>query len=201
MPVKSFRGGYDRNFAYLIWDENTQRAITIDPCMPKEILLAIKQKDLRLMFVINTHNDFDHVSGNAEVMKITSAKLLEMKDNDKKVIDGMMIKCIATPGHTPDSKCYIINEAIFTGDTLFVGKVGGTGNEIASRTQFASLKKLAMLDDNLKIYPGHDYGISPTSTIGNERRNNPFIQRLDSFENFNWLKQNWLQYKKQHNLS
>ena len=86
-----------------------------------------------------------------------------------------------------------------TGDTLFVGKVGGTDFGKGARQEYDSLKKLMKLDDDIEVYPGHNFGVKPSSTIGHERTTNPFIL-THSFESFVELKQNWLAYKKEHGI-
>ena len=106
-----------------------------------------------------------------------------------------------TPGHTEDSICIHIEDAVFTGDTLFVGKVGGTGFGSGAREEYASLhKKLLVLPDSTRVFPGHDYGTAAQSTIGRERRTNPFLLQ-PNFEAFVHLKQNWLSYKKEHGIA
>ena len=81
-----------------------------------------------------------------------------------------------------------------------MGKVGGTYTVSAAKQEFESLKKLMKLEDDVRIWPGHNYGVRPSSTVGEERKSNPFILRLENFENFVWLKDNWLAYKKEHNI-
>ena len=88
-----------------------------------------------------------------------------------------------------------------TGDTLFVGKVGGTDFKEGARTQYASLhEKLMILPDDTEVWPGHDVGVAPSSTIGHERETNPFLLRKN-FEEFVDLKRNWVAYKKEHGIA
>ena len=87
-----------------------------------------------------------------------------------------------------------------TGDILFVGKVGGTDLGDGARREYDSLhNKLMTLPDHIEVWPGHDFGTAPSSTIGNERRTNPFLQQK-SFEDFVHLKAHWIQYKREHGL-
>ena len=91
-------------------------------------------------------------------------------------IGTLKIKVIHTPGHTSDSFCILAEDALFTGDTLFRCRVGKTWSEEDSRVEYKSLnEKIMCLDDRIKIFPGHDYGDSPVSTIGYERKNNPYL--------------------------
>ena len=80
-----------------------------------------------------------------------------------------------------------------------MGKVGGTATEEEARKEYDSLRRLMELDDGIGVYPGHDFGVKPTSTIGYERNNNPFILQ-PTFADFLHLKENWLAYKQQHNI-
>ena len=94
----------------------------------------------------------------------------------------------------------MIGNALFTGDTLFVGKVGGTDFGKQAKSEYDSLhNKILKLSDDIRIFPGHDYGVAPESTIGNEKKTNPFILCKD-FESFVDLKRNWLEYKKKHGI-
>jgi len=89
---------------------------------------------------------------------------------------------------------------LLTGDTLFVGKVGGTDLGRGARAEYDSLnKKLMKLPDETKVYPGHDYGVAPSSTIGREKETNPFIL-CKSFEEFVDFKANWAEYKRRHGI-
>ncbi|MFH1053953.1 MAG: hydroxyacylglutathione hydrolase family protein [Candidatus Woesearchaeota archaeon] len=196
--IKSFCGGYDRNFAYLVYDEKERKAIAIDPVLPDKILEFIKKEDLDLVFIMNTHSHFDHISGNQELISKTNAELLALKENEVIELASLTVSVIATPGHTnSDVSILINNSALFTGDTLFVGKIGGNF-ESTPKIQFESLKKLMKLNDNIIIYPGHDYGETPTSTIKKEKATNPFIQRLDNYDDFIWIKENWMRYRQEH---
>ncbi|MCK5222789.1 MAG: MBL fold metallo-hydrolase, partial [Candidatus Aminicenantes bacterium] len=110
------------------------------------------------------------------------------------------VEFIHTPGHTPDSVCIKAGDNLITGDTLFVGKVGGTYSEEEAKEEFMSLAKLISLPGHIKVWPGHNYGTAPSSTIMNEKETNPFIQRLKNFNDFLWLKQNWAVYKVEHGI-
>jgi glyoxylase-like metal-dependent hydrolase (beta-lactamase superfamily II) len=112
---------------------------------------------------------------------------------------------LCTPGHTEDSICVLVKAPgepgkLVTGDTLFVGKVGGTGYGDDARAEYDSLhEKLLRLPDDTEVWPGHDYGVAPSSTIGREKKTNPFLL-CESFETFVELKRNWLRYKAEHGI-
>ena len=182
IKVHSWKGGYDRNFCYLVIEGKT--GVLIDPFPEKEILEKIKGFEKK--FIINTHNHFDHVSGNTYFKENAKAEIVHEYAESMK-LGEIRVMVISTPGHTPESKCFLIEENLFTGDTLFVGKIGGTSTEQQARQEYESLKRLIELPDATKVYPGHDYGPKPISTIGFEKNNNPFIQRLGNFKEFLWL--------------
>jgi len=100
-----------------------------------------------------------------------------------------------------DAICPLVNGKLITGDTLFVGCIGGSFSQGQStENQFHSLFEVIMkLDDSVEVYPGHDYGPQPSSTIGHERATNPFLQRTN-FQDFVWLKEHWDEYKAEHGI-
>ena len=147
-----------------------------------------------------------------------------MEDGDELELGSLRAKVLHTPGHTADSICLLVDNKLMTGDTLFVGKVGGTdygvrtvlgkllrsivgksggedyGAQARARAEYDSLfGKLLKLADEVQVWPGHDYGIRPSSTIGDERRENPFLL-CPSLEAFVDLKRNWIQYKREHGI-
>ena len=203
--------GGDRNFGYLAACEDTRKGVIIDPS-PDSRPCAVKAEALNLdiVYVINSHSHYDHASGNSYFKERYGAGIVTHEldaSGDIRVGDGQIISAgaldlsfIHTPGHTDDCMCILIGRELVTGDTLFVGKVGGTYSPTDARKEFGSLKKLMQLDDDIRVWPGHDYGIRPHSTIGEERKTNPFILRLHDFQEFLWLKDNWLAYKQEHHI-
>ncbi len=187
MILKQIPVGSMANFTYIIADEKTKIAAVIDPSWDLEkVLDLLKKNDLKLQCIINTHSHFDHVLGNDQLAALTGAKIVMHEnstlDNDIiKIVDGMEIqlgnlniKVIHTPGHSKDSICLLIDDKLFTGDTLFVGSCGRVdlpgGN--ASELYDSLFEKLAKLNNRIEIYPGHNYGSKPSSTIGDEKRTN-----------------------------
>lgn len=203
-------GGYD-NFGYIIADVEAKKCVLVDPSPnPEAILSQVESNDLEILYVINTHDHHDHTEGNQKVQARSKAKLVLHSSSSKadlKVEHGDNLSCgklnlqiIHTPGHTEDSICILANNHLMTGDTLFVGKVGGTNSRESAKAEFESLNQLMKLDDHISVWPGHDYGVNNSSTIGEELENNPFCQRLHDFEEFYHLKKNWDQYKKTHGI-
>jgi len=213
MFVKTFRTGGDRNFGYLIADETSGEAFVIDPSYDPDLITEYARKnEYRVIYAFNTHDHHDHTNGNRRFQKKTGIRPLLFGDTDpttgKRVEDeaefplgNLVIRVLHTPGHTPDSICLYVGDAVFTGDTLFVGKVGGTDFGAGARAEYNSLhRKLMMLPDAARVFPGHDVGIAPESTIRRERETNPFLLRPD-LGSFVELKKNWGAYKKDHGIA
>lgn len=205
--------GGDRNFAYLMADGNGGQAALFDP--PPDTFRysgLLREHRLEVAFVIITHGHGDHTSGVSEARRNTNARVvaharspvetdIRVEDGDTLRVGKLTLRFIHTPGHTDDSICVLGGNKLITGDTLFVGKVGGTDDAEGARKEYDSLhEKLMTLDDDIEVYPGHDYGVEPSSTIGHERRTNPFLLR-GSFDSFVALKRNWLQYKQEHGIA
>jgi glyoxylase-like metal-dependent hydrolase (beta-lactamase superfamily II) len=202
--------GGDRNYAYLIAEKKGGEAAVVDPAYNTGMVLdRIQAYSLKLKFIVNTHGHFDHNGGNADIKSATGAKTvthasgpgdIRVEDGDEFKVDNTVLKFIHTPGHTFDSICLLAEDKLVTGDTLFVGKVGGTGYGEDARHEYDSLhQKLMVLPDNTEVWPGHNYGVKPSSTIGHEKQTNPFILRK-SFDDFLDLKMNWAEYKRKHGI-
>ena len=210
MIFKQINSGGDRNFSYLIACEDTKLAAVADPSPdPLPVLKEVKNLELDVMYIFNTHSHPDHTGGNKYFKEQTGAEIvsfmggngdLEVNDGGVLNIGNISVEFIHTPGHTPDSVCIKAGDNLITGDTLFVGKVGGTYSEEEAKEEFMSLAKLISLPGHIKVWPGHNYGTAPSSTIMNEKETNPFIQRLKNFNDFLWLKQNWAVYKVEHGI-
>ena len=181
--VKADRGD---NFSYFIGDENTGEVAVVDPGFSAEqITRIVEKKDWKVKYVLNTHFHHDHTFGNEAIVTRFSAKVVAHKSSGLKKniavengdvlnVGKVEIRVIHTPGHSPDGICLLVDKKVLTGDTLFVGECGRTdmlGG--SSEALYHSLfDKLMKLDDSIEVYPGHDYGSRPHSTIGLERRTN-----------------------------
>lgn len=213
MLVKTFRTGGDRNLGYLIGEERGKVAAVIDPSYsPSAIAEFARDAGFQVAYAFCTHDHHDHTNGNPEFERSTGVRPLLYGDRDPKTgrkveagaafpLGDLSIRILHTPGHTADSICLLIGDALFTGDTLFVGKVGGTDLGEGARREYASLHDILLdLPDDTRVFPGHDVGVEPESTIGHERQTNPFLLRPD-LESFIELKRNWAQYKKEHGIA
>ena len=215
MIFQQISAGGDRNFAYLIGDEASQTAAIVDPSFaPERSLQASSEKGLAVKYVISTHSHPDHVAGNdavisktgaVEVMHTSSPRPASLRVSDEQTLEvgRLALHFLHTPGHIPDHLCVLVEGHLITGDLLFVGKVGGTGSYFKGSDpleQWTSLRRLMTLDPRTIVWPGHDYGARPSSTIGDEIATNPFLQ-CRTYDEFIHLKENWAAYKKAHNIA
>jgi hydroxyacylglutathione hydrolase len=211
--VKQFRTGGDRNFGYLVADEVSRRAAAIDPSYSPQVIVEFaEQSGYSIEYVFCTHDHFDHTNGNDVMRERTGKEALLFGDRDPasgtEVLDGarfplgeLEVTILHTPGHSSDAICLYIGDAVFTGDTLFVGKVGGTDLGAGAEAEYRSLHdKLLRLPDDTRVFPGHDVGVQPVSTIAHERETNPFLTQPD-FDAFVHLKKNWAAYKQEHGIA
>ncbi|MGY5141728.1 MAG: hydroxyacylglutathione hydrolase family protein [Nitrosopumilus sp.] len=191
MKVFQVAVGNMQNFTYIIVDEETSQSIIIDPSWDLiELELIIKENDLKIKYIVNTHHHFDHTIGNESMSESTKAPIIQhelsdlkhdisVKDGDFIEFGSSKLKVLHTPGHSKDSICLLGDGKIFSGDTLFVGNCGridlpgGDPKEL-----FHSLfDVIYKLDDELIMYPGHNYGSTETSTIGKEKLTNFVMQK------------------------
>lgn len=203
--------GGDRNFSYLMADRDGGVAVIFDPPPgPGRYAPLVQKHDLALDFAVITHGHGDHTWGLSGVIKHFNCQVVGHKsivagidvgvdDGDTLNVGELTLEFIHTPGHSDDSICTLCNGKLITGDTLFVGKVGGTDLGEGARREWNSLHKLTKLDPAIEVWPGHNFGVAPSSTIGHEIKTNPFLLQK-TFEDFVDLKTNWIQYKKDHGI-
>jgi glyoxylase-like metal-dependent hydrolase (beta-lactamase superfamily II) len=190
-------GMYEEN-CYLIMDEGTKELAIIDPGgQPNLIEKEIGKLDGKPKFILLTHGHMDHVGAVIELMNKLNIPFYineneeqymkndefvfgslpkaskYLKEGDTVSLGNNIIKVIETAGHTAGGICFLVNDELFTGDTLFQGSIGrsdfpgGNGAQLIKNIK----EKLLPLGDSIKVYPGH----GPASTIGYEKRNNPFL--------------------------
>jgi len=191
MIVHQIPVGPMQNFSYIVVDEDSRESIIIDPSWNlMELELIIKENNLKIKYIVNTHYHDDHTRGNEEMVASTKAPIIQHESstlkNDITVKDGDFIefgnsklKVLHTPGHSPDSICLVGDGKLFSGDTLFVGNCGRIDlpGGSASELYHSLFDVLHSLDDDLVMYPGHNYGSTETSTIGKEKMTNMIMQK------------------------
>jgi len=179
-------------YTYIMASDKGREALIIDPVIEKteEYLKILKELNLKLVKVIDTHIHADHVSGLNELSKRTKcvkimgeqskSEVIDIRVNedDKIKIDQVELKTIYTPGHTDCSYSFLMNDRVFTGDTLLINGTGRTDFQSGSaKIQYDSLfNKLLKLPEKTMVYPAHDYNGEKFSTIENEKNNNPRLQ-------------------------
>ncbi len=199
-----------RTFSYVIGDESSGLAAVFDPAFGHERIAAgLEANGLQVKYIIHTHGHYDHTGGTEDFRQQHGGEVVGHAGSDVDIavlheetlqLGELTLRFLETPGHTNDSICTVCGDHVITGDTLFVGKIGGTMTEDQARTEYRSLHEVLMqLDDHLQVWPGHDYGVAPSSTIGRERETNPFLLQPD-FTAFLALKNNWDEYKRKHNI-
>ena len=188
-------GAYQTN-CYLVWNEESDRCLVIDPGYePERVLSEAKRLGKTIEAVLLTHGHFDHVGAVRTLAAETDCQVylneqdLSMptqltagplyythlyKEGDVLNLAGVKLRVIHTPGHTPGSVCLVAEDAIFSGDTLFEGSCGRTdlpGGDWA--TILKSLKRLAQLEGDFRVYPGH----GPSTTLEDEKKWNPYMRK------------------------
>ncbi len=178
--------GTYKNFSYIVGDKDSGLAVVFDPAWDVEGLYSIATKNkLTLRYIVNTHAHFDHIEGDGAMRSKTGAEIvmhesskakkdIGVKDGDSLGIGKVELRFVHTPGHSPESMCVIVDDfAIVTGDTLFIGECGRVdlpGGDAGKL--YDSFEKLRKLNQDLVVYPGHDYGKTRSSTLGEQIRIN-----------------------------
>ena len=201
--LKQMEIGPMENFVYLIGDKNTREVFVVDPAWQVDtILKKAKEEDLKIKGALISHFHFDHTNGIEELLEsvlcpvyvnkkdipyleFSSSDIKGVDSGDKVKVGQVEIEIIHTPGHTPGSQCFYVQNGLISGDTLFIGACGrcdlpgGDPKEM----YYSLTQKLMKFDDNTILFPGHNYSQKPTSTMGEQKKTNPYLM-CDSLENF-----------------
>lgn len=179
------------NLSYILYDDNNNAAIIDLSWESDKILNIVRQNNLRPVCILLTHGHFDHTNAVNDLLKIYKDLPVYMREEDSFLLEDVFafkipeenkpipefpqISAVFTPGHTPGSICYLSNNAIFSGDTLFVGNCGRVDLPGSSpEALYESFVKLSLLNDNFIVFPGHSYGGS-SSTMKEEKKFNPYL--------------------------
>jgi len=203
---KQFELGPMQNFVYLVGSLETRKVAVVDAAWDIEkILRIVAEDDMELTHACVSHTHPDHIGGQfsgvhiegitellekakvkvivhkeeAEFLKsLSPSDLIKVESGDGIDVGGINIRLIHTPGHTPGSQCFLINDRLISGDTLFIGSCGRVdlpgGN--AEQMYFSLTQRLMDLPETTLLFPGHNYSDKSISTLGEQRRTNPCLQ-------------------------
>ncbi len=196
MFIHQYELGPWDNFQYFIGDRQRRAAAVVDPAWHLESILAEEARlDVEIEAILCTHSHFDHVDQVEALLKVRDVPVYMLRQEidfsgfrcenlrpaspgDTVRVGGIDIDLLHTPGHTPGSVCYRVQDSVVTGDTLFVdgcGRCDFVGGD--PEVMFATLRKL--VDDlprDTKMYPGHDYGQTPVDTLDAQLQSNPYLK-------------------------
>ena len=195
--LKQMQIGPMENFVYFVGSKSKKEVAVVDCAWDvNAILEAAKKEGLKITHALVSHYHFDHTNGLPDLLKKLDIPVYINKEeapwmkglaasNTKAVGSGesikigdVEIKFLHTPGHTPGSQCFLCDGNLVSGDTLFINACGRTDLPGGDPKQlYESLtQKLAKLDDSTVLYPGHNYSAQPSSTIGDQKKHNPFMK-------------------------
>lgn len=187
-------------FTYLLADASTREAVIIDPVMEtlNRDLKLIQELELNLLYVLETHIHADHITGAGKIADATGAQIalsaaaqvegshLALNDGNKICFGEFELLALMTPGHTNTCMCFLMQDRVFTGDTLLIRANGRTDfQEGSAERMYQSVhKKLFSLSDDILVYPAHDYKGFTSSSIGAEKRFNVRLSQDRKLEDF-----------------
>ena len=193
-----------QNFVYLLGDPVAKQCVVVYPAWEIDrIVETATADDMTIVAVLVTHTHQDHVGGHLfgmnipgvedllekvkakvyvhkaerEFLKGLGSDLVKVDGNDTLQVGRLGITFLHTPGHTPGSQCFLVDDRLISGDTLFIGSCGRTDLPGSDPTEmyYSLTQRLSKLPDETVLFPGHNYG-GPSSTIGDEKRGNPFMR-------------------------
>ena len=201
--LKQVEIGPMENFVYFVGSKNTREVFVVDPAWQADTILKMaREEDLKIVGALISHYHFDHTNGIEELLESVSCPVYVHKDDvpylgfasdhvvgtesgQRLKAGDVEIEAVHTPGHTPGSQCFHVRGHLISGDTLFIGACGRTDLPGGDATQlYHSLtQKLMKFDDTTVLCPGHNYSDRPTTTMGQEKKTNPYLI-CDSLQNF-----------------
>ena len=202
--VRQLKLGPMENFVYLVGAEGARETAIVDPAWDVEAAQEAAEADGRsLTHALVSHHHFDHVNGLPQLFALGGIRVFAHRADvprlapelqrdvtalaagDAVEVGPLRVVAMHTPGHTPGSTCWHAGEGLFAGDTVFVNACGRCDLAGGDPEQmFQSLKRVSELPDDVRLFPGHDYGDVPISSIARERERNPYFQKLASLTDF-----------------
>ena len=202
--VRQLKLGPMENFVYLVGAPGVKETAIIDPAWDvSKAVEAVLEDGRVLTHALVSHHHFDHVNGlpdvlgrggirvyahGADVPKLApelQREVTAVAAGDAVEVGPLRVRAFHTPGHTPGSTCWHAGDSLFAGDTVFVNACGRCDLAGGDPEQmFQSLRRVAELPDEVQLYPGHDYGDVPVSSIAREKERNPYFQKLASLTDF-----------------
>jgi len=210
---KQIEMGPMQNFVYLIGSTETRKVAVVDAAWEIDRILRIAAEDeMEITHTFVTHTHPDHVGGkfaNVEIEGVTEllsrckakvvvhkaeaeflkalspSDIIKAESGDKIDVGGVEVQLLHTPGHTPGSQCFLVDNRIVSGDTLFIGACGRVDLPGSNPEQmyYSLTQKLMALPDGMILFPGHNYSATPTSTMGEQKKTNPYL-RFTSLKQF-----------------
>ena len=194
VTVKTLTVGPLATNCYLVYEEGARQCLVIDPGYePETVLASLEKAQLTPAAILLTHGHFDHVGGVKQLVEVTGAPVYlcaldtamphpltagplyythTLEEGSVLSLAGLTLQVLHTPGHTPGSVCFVCQDVIFSGDTLFAGSCGRTDLPGGSwRTLMESLQRLARLEGDFRIFPGH----GESTTLLGEKQYNPYM--------------------------
>lgn len=203
---KQIELGPMQNFVYLVGSTQTRKVAVVDAAWDIEAILRVAAKDeMEITHALVTHTHPDHVGGGfsgvqieglsellerakvkvvvhkaeAEFLRsLSPSDILKVEGGDEIDVGGVKIKLIHTPGHTPGSQCFLVQSRLVSGDTLFInscGRVDLPGGNPEEMYRSLTQRLMALPDETL-LFPGHDYAREKSSTLGDQKKSNPYLQ-------------------------
>ncbi len=193
--LRTLRGGYDDNFQYILTCMQTRAQVVVDAALPLEQVHPFLKGAFVALLVTHTHGDHiayidEYIAAYPKLLiiiheqsagKISALNIHPSQDGEIIQIGNLNLNVMHTPGHYPDSCCYYLENVLFSGDTMFVGRTGRTISPGSDTGQLyhSVYEKLLTLPHDTVIYSGHDYGKSPSISIAKNIKISPLLQAAD----------------------
>ena len=223
MILKQVFDNRSSTYTYLVASAKGREALIIDPVIEnvESYIKLLNELDLKLVKVIDTHIHADHVTGASKLKDITKCSTImgentpadtveiKVKDDEYINLENLKIRAMYTPGHTSDSYSFLMNNHLFSGDTLLINGTGRTDfqNGNAKDAYNSIFNKLLKLPEETLLYPAHDYNGEKISTIGKEIKHNPRLQvkseeeYVDMMNNLDLKKPEQLEFNVSKNIN